>query len=74
MLSRQLGFPGMEIQTGQRRLGCGLEPVLAGVVRALSLYDVEGVSVPRFVACVSLRLVINLQVCFKDMSVLRVIF
>ena len=56
----------MEIQSGQRRLGCGLQPVLAGVVRALSLNDVEGVSVPRFVACVSLRLVINLHVCFED--------
>ena len=56
----------MEIQSGQRRLGCGLEPVLAGVVRALSLDNVKGVGVPRFVACVSLRLVINLQVCFED--------
>ena len=56
----------MEIQSGQRRLGRGLQPVLAGVVRALSLNDVEGVGVPRLVACVSLRLVVNLQVCLED--------
>ncbi len=50
----------MEIQPRQRGLGRGLQPVLAGVVGALSLNDVEGVGVPWLIAGVSLRFVVNL--------------
>ena len=52
----------MEIQPGQRRLGRGLEPVLARVVGALSLYDVEGVGVARLLTGVSLRFVVDLRI------------
>ena len=52
----------MEIQPGQRRLGRGLEPVLARVVRAFSLYDVEGVGVARLLTGVPLRFVVDLGV------------
>ena len=56
----------MEIQPREGRLGRGLEPVLARVVRALCLYDVEGVGVARLLAGVPLRFVVNLGIseCF----------
>ena len=52
----------MEIQSGERGLLRGLEPVLAGVVRSLRLYDVEGVGVPRLLAGVPLRFMVNLGI------------
>lgn len=57
----------MEIQPREWRLGRGLEPVLACVVRALGLYDVEGVGVTRLLAGVPLRFVVNLGIleCFQ---------
>ena len=59
----RLGLPGVEIQSGERGLLRGLEPVLAGVVRAFRLYDVEGVGVPRLLAGVPLRFMVNLGIC-----------
>ena len=56
-----LEVPGVEVEPGQGRGGGGLEPVLAGVVRALGLHHVEGVGVPRLGACVPLGLVVHLH-------------
>ena len=60
----------MEVQPGQGRGGGGLEPVLAGVVRALGLHHVEGVGVPRLGARVTLGLVVHLTILLRIIKML----
>ena len=60
----------MEVQPGQGRGGGGLEPVLAGVVRALGLHHVEGVGVPRLGARVTLGLVVHLTILLRIVEML----
>ena len=62
----------MEVQPGQGRGGGGLEPVLAGVVRALGLHHVEGVGVPRLGARVTLGLVVHLLIVANCRNAFRI--